>query len=104
MDQVTPILEVAALPGGPRVAPILDYVARNRNQGRSGTMLSIYARRLRASRDAKRLRAALVTERKPSPGSAHGKDRDSAAASQLTDEERSIVLQQAILLARRGGC
>jgi len=102
-DRVTPILEVAALPGGPHVAPILDYVARNRNQWRSGAMLSIYTQRLRASRDAERLRAALVTKRTPSPGSADGKDRDSAGVSQLTDEERSIILQQAILLALEEG-
>jgi hypothetical protein len=98
-DQVTPILEVAALPGGPRVPQILDYVARNRENGLSGAMLAIYAERLRASRDAECLRAALAAGLEHRPAPDDGEGSDGAECPCLTDEERSIVLQQAVLLA-----
>jgi hypothetical protein len=94
LQDITPLLSVAALPGGPTAAKVVRYAARQRDRGHSVDILSLFAERLRANRDFTRLCAVLETA---PPGD------DGKPGIALTPQERRAVYPHLALLALEEG-
>ena len=95
-DQVTPILTVAAMPGGPDPKRILRFCVRNRPHGHTRTMLAIYSAQLRWRSNVDGLRRSLSTELRH--GDDAGQDMGESGSLQVEEDESADLVRHAALL------